>query len=180
MEITLKPLPQWFNALFLCICILGMTGLFFRNIPSSVPYQDVVKPFDDAIFTPLGFYHRGWGMFPGPTSQTISVRLRYIYKDGSEELKNYFPLRSSFKKSVWNEVMEDLAIRDDNNDFNGSYQRGFFTYECQNAHNTTNTALRSLRIEQATLNQQELYSNGGYPYRDLQFFIKKEHLCPGS
>lgn len=180
MQHTFSLTPQTSRTLswmFLAFWALMFAAIFFRNLPTSVLYQDLVQSLDQEVLTPLGFYHRGWGMFPGPTSQTIIVQLRYTYADGSEEIKEYFPLRSSMKRSAWNEVMEDIAIRDDNNDFRGSYQKGFFAYECRTVTNESQVALARIAIEQAVINQQELYANGGYPQRPPQFFTKTQHTC---
>jgi hypothetical protein len=175
-----KPLPVWLNVIFLCFSLIFMGAVFFRNLPGSVVYTDLVEPLDSSTLTPLGLYHRGWGMFPGPTTHTLVTRLRYIYTDGSIEIKDYFPLHSSLKRSVWNEVMEDLVIRDDNNDYNGYYQTGFFNYECRTLTSTGGSQLKSIAIEQDSISDQELYDTGGHPYNGLEYFTKKQYTCPAS
>jgi hypothetical protein len=114
-------------------------GLFARNLPDNA-LRRAMEPFDREVLTKLGMYHRGWGMFPGPGTGTFIVQARWIWFDGSSQVVQYFPLRSSARRSVWNEVMEDLAIRDDNNDTGGAIITGYFRYQCKHSKSSNPAA----------------------------------------
>src|SRR5689334_16890933 len=96
-----RPFFRWVNLLF---WIFLLSCAFLRNAPSS-GLRNSIREIDKFVLTPLAFFHRGWGMFPDETRGALATRLRYTYLDGTEVVHDYFPLKSSFWPSVWNEVM---------------------------------------------------------------------------
>jgi hypothetical protein len=113
--------------------VIFSASLLLKNISNNnsfIKNHYIFGSIDKYFFYPFGFFHRGWGMFPGPGTGASINRVAYFNKDGSVDYTYYFPRVASIVPSVWNEVMEDIMIRDDNGDAKGYIKRGYFQYNC--------------------------------------------------
>lgn len=166
-----KPLNLIFWIIFTLACIT-------RNTP-AVGLKNLTKPIDEYLLTPLGFFHRGWGMFPSVTTGASLVRLRYTFMNGTETIRDAFPLRSRWYPSVWNEVLEDMLVRDDNGDINGLFQKGFFEYECKHALGPSHASglLKTLTVESSFVTLHQLFTNYGEPYQQPIYNQVRTYSC---
>ena len=164
-----RQIASWANLIF---WLFFSFALFFRNLPWTLPVNRSLQWFNDHAETPLGLYHFGWNMFDGRITSTPRGIVRYYYADGSTESWDFFPLRSSMARNVWNEVLEDFVFRD-SNPVNHTAATGFILYECK--HHPGNPTGIDLMSNYTPLT--DLWANGGYPSRDPAWTFVRSERC---
>src|SRR5690242_17680174 len=100
MEGLLTRLIPLRRPLFFLLCMAFMATLFLRNLPSS-QLQRSLGGWYDRVTDPLGLYEHGWGMFPGTTTSTFTVKITRTFLDGTSTVEYPFPLHSHWIRSVW-------------------------------------------------------------------------------
>ena len=171
---TIKIINLLFWSMFMACCII-------RNTPSP-GLRSLTAWFDRKILTQLGFFHRGWSMFPYITNGASLARHRFIYTDGHEVIYDYFPLRSRWYPDVMNEVMEDLSVRDDNGDTTNQFRNGYLEYSCAHTQGpyASSGPLKQIVIESAFVRLHELFTNYGEPYAPLTYSPIITYTCKNS
>lgn len=143
---TLPRPPAWlstdhpgFRAIVTLASLLFMVAQVFSNLPSSA-LKTALSPAQE-LFSNLGLYERGWGMFAASNSRTSVSRAELTFRDGSVEHVQYTFLRPGYKLSAWNEVMQDLNV-DGTNSPGTQYVNGFLTYHCTKYNRVENPLVR--------------------------------------
>ena len=167
---------RWLNLLF---WVVFTFGCLLRNAHQS-SLTDLNAKFDQYVLTPLGFYHRGWGMFPSLTKGASLARVKLVYRDDSEEIEDYYPLRSRWYPDVYNEVMEDIFWGHDTNANDEIRRRGYFLFTCKTQHSIDPAAgpLKSISFESSYVPLYQLFTNFGEPYKKLSYSSFRSFKCP--
>lgn len=162
----------------LIFAIYFQMSCIVRNMPGQSPIKAPFNWFDEHVLTKLAFFHRGWAMFPSITYGAALNRVKYIYQNG-EEIEDYFPLRSKFWPSVWNEVMEDVIARQDNSGSSDEFKFGYMKYQCQNRTSQESNKGEILQIdfEQAFVPLSQQFTNNGQPYSAPTYSVRYSFDC---
>jgi hypothetical protein len=162
------------------LAVFFLTATIVRNMPQGA-IKALYNPIDQYMLSKLGFFHRGWGMFPTVTKGAAIRRVRYAFEDKSEIIHDFFPLRSSIAPSVWNEVMEDMMARHDSGDQNNYVLNGFIKDAClhlEKPHHASG-ALKTIYFESAFVPLYELFTNYGIPYQSPRYEAYATYTCEG-
>ena len=122
--------------------------------------------------TYFGFFHRGWMMFKDPALGASVYRIKYQLKNNKVRFQDVFSRYATFFPSVWNEVYEDLVVRDDNNDTNGIIRKGFLDYQCNNINDIEN-----ISFEMAWIPLEDTLSKVNYKFSELSFQTIYNYNC---
>jgi hypothetical protein len=167
---------KWLNLL---LWFVLMVSCLVRNGPWT-PLRDSFAVFEKNFHSPFAFYHRGWGMFPSLTQGAALNRIKFVYRNGAEEILDAFPLHSSFKPSVWNEVLEDIVAGHDDAANNDVRRVGYLKYQCKHRYHPLDQSSGlpvKIVFEQRFMHLYQLFTNYGQPYQPLTYNVVREHVC---
>jgi hypothetical protein len=163
------------------LAVFFLSATVVRNMPQGA-IKTLFNPVDQYVLSKLGFFHRGWGMFPTVTKGAALRRVRYVFADNSEMIDDFFPLRSSIAPSVWNEVMEDMMARHDSGDQSNFVVNGFIKDACLHLAKPHQASgqMKTVYFESAFVSLYELFTNYGAPYNQPRYTPYATYSCEGQ